>query len=243
MWTRTGKEIISAPHIFHELKPIFDEFPEFVFDGELYTSNKDVDFNTIISCVRKTKPTFEDISLSEEYIEYWCYDSVNCENGLNDIFHERQFVLLDIRDKFLSTSKKIKILDSYVVRSHGTIEQMLQQYLEEGYEGGIIRSNTPYENKRTSALLKHKEFKDEEFTILSVNEGIGKYAGCAATVTVDVNGVNVDCTINGTMEYLAEVLGDSQKYIGKQATIKYFEKTPDGSLRFPKAIQLDRDGY
>jgi len=74
MWTRTGKEIISAPHIFEGLKHVFEKQPDLVLDGELYTSNTEVDFNTIISCVRKTKPTQADLDLSAQYIEYWMYD-------------------------------------------------------------------------------------------------------------------------------------------------------------------------
>ena len=48
MWSRNGKQIISAPHIYEALKPWFEQNPDLILDGELY-ANKDVaDFNTII---------------------------------------------------------------------------------------------------------------------------------------------------------------------------------------------------
>ena len=53
-------------------------------------------------------------------------------------------------------------------------------------------------------------------------------------------GVSFDSTINGTMEYLEEIWANREYLIGKLATVKYFEKTTDGSLRFPKVIQIDR---
>jgi hypothetical protein len=31
--------------------------------------------------------------------------------------------------------------------------------------------------------------------------------------------------------------------IGKQATVKYFNLTPDGVPRFPYVIKIDRDSY
>ena len=36
MWTRAGKPIISAPHIFNALEPLFAANPGLIFDGELY---------------------------------------------------------------------------------------------------------------------------------------------------------------------------------------------------------------
>ena len=45
MWTRTGKKIVSAPHIFQALKPYFEKNPDLIFDGELYADKYANDFN------------------------------------------------------------------------------------------------------------------------------------------------------------------------------------------------------
>ena len=70
MWSRNGKQIISAPHIFESLVLFFEENPDLILDGELYAEKDVADFNTIISCVRKTKPEPEDLVLSKKYIKY-----------------------------------------------------------------------------------------------------------------------------------------------------------------------------
>lgn len=236
MWTRNGKEIISAPHIFEELKHIFEEHPDLILDGELYTSNTEVDFNTIISCVRKTKPTQADLELSKQYIEYWVYDLPNLKDE-----KWNTFTRLHNLGNFIShyDINCIKFVDDFILNSFEEIESKLQEYLEQGFEGQILRDpNSFYENKRSNGLLKHKTFFDEEFTIIGYAEGIGKFSGKLATLKVDVNGVQVDCTINGTMEYLEELYQIKDTLIGKQATVKYFEKTVDGSLRFPKVIAI-----
>jgi DNA ligase 1 len=61
MRSRNGKQIISAPHIFEILKPLFEINPDLVFDGELYADKFANDFNAICSLVKKTKPTEEDL--------------------------------------------------------------------------------------------------------------------------------------------------------------------------------------
>jgi ATP-dependent DNA ligase len=238
LWTRNGKEIISAPHIFESLQPLFEEYPDLILDGELYTSNKDVDFNTIISCVRKTKPTPQDLEISKQYIEYHVYDLPNLE-GEKENTDWRLYRLLDLITYFKPPF--IKVVEDYKLYSFEEIDNKLAEYISQGYEGQILRDpNSFYENKRSSGLLKHKTFHDEEFTIIGYAEGVGKFSNKLATLRVDVNGVETDCTINGTMEYLTELFQIKETLIGKQCTVKYFEKTVDGSLRFPKVIQIDR---
>lgn len=239
MWTRTGKEIISAPHIYENLKHIFESQPDLVLDGELYTSNKDVDFNTIISCVRKTKPTKEDLMTSQNFIEFWMYDMYN---GINLIYAQRRKELILLSKTYNLKFNLFPIVATYPLFSFNEIDAQLSEYIAQGFEGQILRvPNAFYENKRSKSLLKHKTFHDEEFTILAINEGIGKFANKAATITIKTQeGVFVDCTINGTMQYLEEVWLNRIKLHGKLATIKYFEKTVDGSLRFPKVINIDR---
>ena len=51
LWTRANKPITSCPHIWEEIKPIFDKHPEFTFDGELYNHELKDDFNKITSLV------------------------------------------------------------------------------------------------------------------------------------------------------------------------------------------------
>lgn len=241
MWTRNGKEIISAPHIYEYLKHIFDNQPDLVLDGELYTSNRDVDFNTIISCVRKTKPTQADLELSKQYIEFWMYDLYE---GKDEDYEIRLGKLRNLFFKYKLNPSLYKVVVTYELPDEKYVMEQLQHYIEQGFEGQILRdSNTPYENKRSNGLLKHKTFHDEEFEIIGYAEGVGKFSGKLSTLKVDVNGVQVDCTINGTMGYLEELFEIKDSLVGKKATVKYFEKTTDNSLRFPKVIQIDRNSY
>jgi hypothetical protein len=113
------------------------------------------------------------------------------------------------------------------------------KYLEEGFEGQMIRrGNSLYENKRSKFLLKRKEFIDEEFTVVSLNEGKGNYAGMIKSVTLTDGNIQFDSGIKGDQSYLKELMIDPTKWVGKQATVRYQNKTPDGVPRFPIVYQL-----
>jgi DNA ligase-1 len=109
-----------------------------------------------------------------------------------------------------------------------------EDYVNLGYEGQMIRLDGNYENSRSKYLLKHKSFIDKEYTILGVKEGIGKLQGKVGALIFD----GFESSVNGTHEYLGELWLQRDKLIGKEATVKYFNLTPDGFPRFPKVIAI-----
>ena len=76
-YSRTGKEWKNIDHILFNLKPWFQLNPNVILDGELYNHDFRDDFESIISMVRKTKPTDEDRSISAENVQFHCYDIID----------------------------------------------------------------------------------------------------------------------------------------------------------------------
>ena len=248
--SRQGKPIDTIPHILEELQPVFDENPNTILDGELYNHDYKNDFNKIISLVRKMKPvrsekdtdkTFtkkqekfkEALAEAKSKIQYWIYDVPR--NGVfdeTDDFHTRFFGC-----EFPQTESCV-IVKTAIVGSEKELDQYYDTYMEFGYEGQIVRVNGPYENKRSKLLLKRKDFTDSEYLVIDIHEGDGNRIGTAKHLVCkdETTGKIFNSNIKGTHEYLAEILENKEKYIGKQATIKYFELTPDGIPRFPYAI-------
>ena len=112
------------------------------------------------------------------------------------------------------------------------------EYMADGYEGQMIRViNSLYESKRSKSLMKHKVFYDQEFEIIDVLEGKGKLTGKVGRIIFEINGTQFKSAVNGDHEYLEQLFKDGN-LIGKQATVKYFELTPDGIPRFPKVIAI-----
>ena len=76
-YSRTGKEWKNIDHILNSLIPFFAEHPDVILDGELYNHALKDDFEKIISCVRKTKPTDVDKAESRKLVQFHCYDIVD----------------------------------------------------------------------------------------------------------------------------------------------------------------------
>lgn len=228
MYSRNGKNIVSAPHILNSLQAIF-KINDIVFDGELYNHELKHDFNKIMSLCKKTKPTQDDIKESEEFIQYYIYDIIS-----NDKFSDRYNTLKNIFNKFLKGNDSIQLVKTYEVNSFEEIEKYYSEFLNDGYEGAIIRMNTPYENKRTKSLLKLKPNMDNEFEIVDVIEGKGNRSGMAGNIICKLNdNETFDSSVKGDREYCKELLINKKKYIGKMATIQFQNYTPKGIPRFP----------
>jgi DNA ligase-1 len=241
MWTRNGKEIISAPHIRKSLQHVFDMEPELILDGELYNHNLKHDFNTIVSLIKKTKPTDEDLKESAEKIQYHIYDIPSAQNYF-PTFGSRLKSLASYWFNNLMPECCVLVRTDVAVNDMA-IERLYGEYVDDGYEGQMIRLNKPYENKRSKFLLKHKTFQDEEFTILDIVEGEGNRTGAAGYMTFQREGKPFKSNIKGTWEYLVDILQNRDSLIGKKATIKYFNLTPDGIPRFPYVININRAQY
>lgn len=231
MKSRSGKLIVSAPHIKEALAPLFQKFPDLVLDGELYCDKFANDFNKICSLVKKTKPTPEDILESAASIQYWIYDIA--EAGLT--FSERSQRL----DEILPKHQAICTVPTEKVDDVARLDALYEKYMADGYEGQMVRTNALYEFKRSKNLLKRKEFKDEEFVILGVVEGEGNKTGMAASMLFKNSaGTEFNSNIKGDHDHLRSLLANKSSLLGKAATVKYFNLTPDGIPRFPYVIAI-----
>lgn len=232
LWTRNGKPFKSVPHIWNAVEPLFDITPNLVLDGELYNHNLRDDFNKICSLVKKTKPTVDDILECASIVEYHVYDYTIIDEDIG--FAERHAHLMQVPAPW-----PLVFVTTNYHENQESLNAAYGSYLEKGYEGQIIRMDTPYENKRTKNLIKRKEFLDEEFEIVSVNEGFGNWSGYAKALTLKLpDGREFNSGIKGNQDYTKQLLKDADKYVGQKATIRFFNYTPDGIPRFPVAVEI-----
>lgn len=229
MTTRNGKSIISSPHILEELYSIFAEYPDIILDGELYNHKFKRNFEKIVSLVKTTKPTHEDIAECRRYVEFHVYDVYI--NDSMPYVQRLDFINSNIKDKFNS----IKIVDSKLIDSQANQLELFTKYIEQEYEGQMLRApNSIYENKRSNGLLKFKEFDDDEFVIVDIIEGVGNWAGMAKSVEIRLkNGDTQHSGMAGNFEFARTILLEKDYLIGTEVTVKYHGKTSDDKLRFP----------
>ena len=131
------------------------------------------------------------------------------------------------------SSRCIKLVSTQTVYNIGEMDNLYGEYLSDGYEGQMIRVDGPYEHdKRSKLLIKRKEFLDDEFKVLRVEEGIGNWAGCVKRFVLELpDGREFGSNVRGTQTVLAELLRSGQT--PNWATCRYFTPTPDGIPRFP----------
>lgn len=232
MFTRQGKPIPGAPHIMEALEHTFKEFPDVVLDGELYNHELKDNFNEIISLVRKEKLDEDRRAKSKELIQYHIYDYVS-----TDLYKDRYLYLFRLLPV---TEPSIKIVGANTVDSEELALFMYNSYVTKGYEGAMVRiNNVGYEHKRSKSLLKMKNFIDEEFQIIELLEGEGNNAGMVGKVKLlTKEGKEFGANMTGSWESCKELLKIKDEYVGGEATVRYFEFTPDGIPRFPIIVQL-----
>ncbi len=241
VWSRTGKPIVSIPHIVEILAPLFAAYPDAVLDGELYNHDLKEDFNSIVSMVRKAKPEAADIAKSAEMVQYHVYDF---PGWIDNSFNVRSAELNRLVNEF-DLGEIVKFVPTILVRNENEVDAAYGEYLEDGYEGGIIRLNgTGYDQRRSNNLLKRKDFEDAEFIITRIEEGRGNWAGVAKRVFFQNDqGECSECGagLAGSKNYAKHVLDNAASYIGKQVTVQFFTRTPDLVPRFPIAKILHED--
>lgn len=232
LWSRQGNRIVAAPHIEAALAPIFSERPDLILDGELYNHFLKEDFNKIVSLVKKLKPTAEDLQASAEMIQYWVYDGLVEDRDARFYirFHEDIAPLIDGMKHASFCAVPTNLCNDLQ-----QIDACYEDWLLDGYEGMMIRLDLPYEQKRSSTLMKRKEFQDAEFVLVGVEEGVGNAAGMAKVAHLLLKtGKVFKADIVGDRDQLRAMLKKVPSVLRKKTTIVFQNYTPDGVPRFGK---------
>jgi len=234
LWTRTRKRIKSLPHIIAQLQQVFRERlasgeikdGTYYLDGENYVHSHRDRFEELTSLIRPDEPR-----PGHDVVEYHVYDIVSTNTFLNR-FKQLEHVF--------DTATSVKLVETHVAADEAQLLGHYEHFKKQGYEGAMCRTlDTPYEHKRSSSLLKMKDFVDGEFRIVRLEEGRGKLQGhVGAFVCITAEGKEFGAKGAMPNEALRQAWLEPEKWIGKMMTVKYFGVTAEGSLRFPSALRL-----
>lgn len=227
----------NCDHILAALAPVFEAYPDIVFDGEFYNHDLKDDFNKIVSVVRKQKPTVEQRAEAAKLIQYHVYDLPSDAK-----FGKRSFDLLATNALYKLFEGPVKVVATNKVNTQEQLDKLNGSYVALGYEGQMVRLDEPYDfDARSKSLLKRKEFQTQEFKLLRAEEGLGNWAGYAKRIVVELpNGKECGAGLRGDQEFAKKLLAEAGKY--KFVTLRFFGETPDGLLRFPVAIDFHEEG-
>lgn len=238
MLSRLGNPIPACPHILEAFKPVFDDDALIEFDGELYNHDLKDNFDRLVSLVKRQKPDANDLEQARKHMKYYVYDIRDKTKIFSDRTKQLKRIIKELNNPMIVYVPTHHVLGSI------DLDNLYDEFLEDGYEGQMIRTDTIYEFKRTTALLKRKELITEEFEVVDVLEGKGNRAGMAGKVVIKLHKPTTEgketCEANpkGGFEFYKRLLVERDQVIGKKATIEFQNYTPKGSLRFPKMITI-----
>lgn len=231
LYSRQGK-VLDLPHIMETIHLLGLE--NLHLDGELYLHGKTL--QELSSLIKKYQPETLDL-------EYHVYDIVASEPFYarrNKLSHDH-FPL-----KYPEVSS-VKLVHTAQVDSLDEAMAQHQINREEGYEGTMLRfSDEPYKDgKRSRTLLKMKEFQDEEFEIVGVNEG-KPYVTDQGTFRVPIYECQVGndpektftVTAPGNMHEKDALWRDASKGLGDRLTVKFHYYSEAGIPQLPVALRF-----
>lgn len=148
-----------------ELINFFKRYPNIILDGELYKHGKTL--QQISGAARMEKNAYDC-----DWLEYWVYDMYDKSNP-EMIAKDRIKFLIANQPMFMSTDK-IYILTHFPVSGESNIWTLHDKYVEEGFEGCVIRNpDRPYKpNGRTNDMLKFKRYLDDTYRIIGYELGL-----------------------------------------------------------------------
>lgn len=155
----------STDHIRKHLVDFFKTYPNIILDGELYKHGETL--QRISGAARMEKDA------DTEWLEYHVYDMYDKENPDLSASKRTSFVCNEFTDALTTGLDIIHIVNHFKVSGENNIWDFHNQFVEEGYEGCVIRNpDKPYKpNGRTNDMLKFKQYKSEDFKVIGYELG------------------------------------------------------------------------
>lgn len=222
-YSRQGKRIDAIQHIVSYLRGRIPEGT--TIDGELYCHGYKL--QTLASWIKRLQPeTLKLFFVGYDLISPEPYRARHAELteivGQGDTGVDGKVVALPFKP--------------YESAEHTTL--LFREVRAAGFEGLMLRTDgRGYEaGKRSSSLLKIKEFEDDEFQVVGFSPSKTGWAICHC-LTKD--GKPFDCSAPGTVEDKMHVMNNPEKYRGLYLTIEFAHYTEEGIPFQPTAIRWD----
>ena len=212
-----------------------------VLDGEFYvpgdTTNNTDWSNTTSVLKTQTKHT------EKNKLCFFVFDIIPLSiwgREVNTSLYLRKDHLRDVVRKI--NPQFVKFVEYAVVKDHPDILICLNTYLMQGFEGTVIKNPASvYTYKRSSSWLKVKKIVTDDYPIVNVLRGKGKYNKTTGSILINVNGVIVGVGTGMTDDERNLIWSERDELVGTYLEVSYQTKSKDGSLIFPffKRIRYD----
>lgn len=217
-------------------------------DGELYRHGWKL--QKTMSAIRRS---VNQSNLSTEIV-YMVYDLIDglVKDVKSNAGQRRMFLTKVFNDDRVKNLPNIKLTPYKVCIEYPEIVGYFDKLIKLGYEGAIIRTidgmYLGHSSKRTEAMMKMKDFIDEEAWVMDIVPATGTHIGCAKYILnskPDGSGVEYGAVPAGDgigdLESRRRQLQNKELFIGSCVTVKYTEKSDDGIPKYANIILFNRD--
>ena len=230
LMSRKGKEFAHLNHIKTDVAAN-NSNTNLVIDGELYSDT--LTFQELVGLVKRVtlKPGNDEQMLE---VSLRVYDCVELNNEAD--FTSRYETITEVT----TGAEYLSLVENVRVSTESEIHAAQARFVEEGYEGAMVRNLTgAYAiGKRSANLQKVKTFLDGEYPIVGFTDGTGGETGCVIWECQTPDGQTFRVRPRGTQEDRKVLFQNGSNYIGQQLTVRYQELTDDGVPRFPVGIAI-----
>ena len=240
--SRGGEDYDAATtHLREDLKLLkfFEAHPTVILDGELFVRGKTL--QQISGAARMEKNAYDC-----DWLQYWvydCYDSSNVDMIASDRY---KFLMLELCDNcdipmYLTIEDDehnvpIRLLLHEYVEGWDNMKKLHDKWVAEGFEGAVITDpSKPYKvGSRCNNLIKIKQYKSEDFTVVGYKLGLRGSEDMTFTCALE-DGRTFEAMPVGDRTTKAEyVKSFDNKYRGHKAECTFFNYSDDGIPTQPK---------
>ena len=239
--SRGGEDYDAATtHLREDLKLLkfFEAHPTVILDGELFVRGKTL--QQISGAARMEKNAYDC-----DWLQYWVYDCYD-SSDIDMIASERYKFL---EDKFANAHKfpiyrsnedeseaSIRLLGHEYVSGWDNMKKLHDEWVSAGFEGAVITDpSKPYKvGSRCNNLIKIKQYKSEDFTVVGYKLGLRGSEDMTFTCALE-DGRTFEAMPVGDRATKAEyVKSFDNKYRGHKAECTFFNYSDDGIPTQPK---------
>lgn len=240
--SRGGEDYDAATTHLREdskLLKFFEAHPTVILDGELFVRGKTL--QQISGAARMEKNAYDC-----DWLQYWvydCYDSSNVDMIASDRY---KFLMLELCDNcdipmYLTIEDDehnvpIRLLLHEYVEGWDNMKKLHDKWVAEGFEGAVITDpSKPYKvGSRCNNLIKIKQYKSEDFTVVGYKLGLRGSEDMTFTCALE-DGRTFEAMPVGDRATKAEyVKSFDNKYRGHKAECTFFNYSDDGIPTQPK---------
>jgi len=208
---------------------------DYVFDGELMGT----DFQHVMTQAKRKKEK------DQSKMIHFIFDGMPLADWMNQKsqkYTHRKSILNSLFDH--ADAPKLELVKGRYVKTEEEVQEFFEECVAAGFEGIIIKQDTPYVFKRSRDWLKLKPTETYDCIIVDVVAGKDdkKFSDTLGALWVELNGVKTQVGSGYSDQLRDEIWKDPNAYIGKMVEVTgEKELTNDGCIRFPRFKQFRPD--